>query len=208
MATDTEQKIFDYLDCLEIKGDPIPTVRVMCKDIHVSPNAIAPAIKIWKARKEEAKAKEIAVQSAKILNGDVEKKLNDAFDSIRSLVVQATQNTLATFEEEDKKRAEAALQKEADFHLRIIDLETKTDTLLQDNGFLKRELEVETETRKAKERQIEELRSERDKLETQLEGANSENKRLLQEQQKHLKEIETLRQQLEEFKAEPNRKLL
>lgn len=207
MATDTEQKIFDYLDCLEIKGDPIPTVRVMCKDIHVSPNAIAPAIKLWKARKEEAKAKEIAVQSAQILNGDVEKKLNDAFDSIRSLVVQATQNTLATFEEEDKKRAEAALQKEADFHLRIIDLETKTDTLLQDNGFLKRELEVETETRKAKERQIEELRSERDKLETQLEGANSENKRLLQEQQKHLKEIETLRQQLEEFKAEPNRKL-
>lgn len=207
MATDTEQKIFDYLDCLEIKGDPIPTVRVMCKDIHVSPNAIAPAIKLWKARKEEAKAKEIAVQSAKILNGDVEKKLNDAFDSIRSLVVQATQNTLATFEEEDKKRAEAALQKEADFHLRIIDLETKTDTLLQDNGFLKRELEVETETRKAKERQIEELRSERDKLETQLEGVNSENKRLLQEQQKHLKEIETLRQQLEEFKAEPNRKL-
>ena len=191
MPTPTEQKIFDFLDHLEAIGDPIPTIRVIREATRVSPNAIGPAIKEWKARKEEAKAKEITERSSQILGETVSKQLDDAFEAIRALVVQSTKDTLATFEAEDKKRAEIALQREAELHTRALDAELKSDQLLIEKGALAAQLAQETELRKAKEKEIGELRKLRDELEFALEEAKKE-------LQKSAEDIKELKKQLKE----------
>ena len=193
MSTPTEQKIFDFLDHLDAMGQPIPTIRAIREETRVSPNAIAPAIKEWKARKEEAKAKEITERSSQILGETVAKQLDDAFESIRTLVVQATNDTLATFKEEDKKRAEAALQREADLHTRALDAEMKSDQLLIEKGTLAAQLAQETEFRKKKEQEVDELRVLRDRLESELEDLKKEHQRALAIKQKLEEEVQTLR---------------
>ena len=191
MPTPTEQKIFDFLDRLDAMGQPIPTIRAIREETRVSPNAIAPAIKEWKARKEAAQAKEITERSSQILGETVAKQLDDAFEAIRSLVVQATKDTLVTFEEQDKKRAEAALQREADLHTRALDAEMKSDQLLIEKGALAAQLAQETELRKTKEKEIGELRKLRDELEFALEEAKKE-------LQKSAEDIKELKKQLKE----------
>ena len=200
MPTPTEQKIFDFLDRLDAMGHPIPTIRAIREETRVSPNAIAPAIKEWKARKEEAKAKEITERSSQILGETVSKQLDDAFEAIRALVVQSTKDTLATFEAEDKKRAEIALQREAELHTRALDAELKSDQLLIEKGALAAQLAQETELRKAKEKEIENLRKLRDELEFALEEA----KKALQ---KSSEDIKSLRKQLKEKNEQPNGQL-
>lgn len=202
MPTPTEQKIFDFLDHLEATGDPIPTIRVIREATRVSPNAIGPAIKEWKARKEEAKAKEITERSSQILGETVAKQLDDAFEAIRTLVVQATNDTLATFKEEDKKRAEAALQREAELHSRAMDAEMKSDQLLIEKGTLAAQLASETELRKKKEQEVDELRLLRDHLESELEDLKQELQKALEAKQKLEEEVQTLRKA-----ATPNRQL-
>lgn len=193
MSTPTEQKIFDFLDHLDATGQPIPTIRAIREETRVSPNAIAPAIKEWKARKEEAKAKEITERSSQILGETVAKQLDDAFESIRTLVVQATNDTLATFKEEDKKRAEAALQREADLHTRALDAEMKSDQLLIEKGTLAAQLAQETEFRKKKEQEVDELRVLRDRLESEVEALKKELQKALEAKQKLEEEVRTLR---------------
>ncbi len=193
MSTPTEQKIFDFLDHLDAMGQPIPTIRAIREETRVSPNAIAPAIKEWKARKEEAKAKEITERSSQILGETVAKQLDDAFESIRTLVVQATNDTLATFKEEDKKRAEAALQREADLHTRALDAEMKSDQLLIEKGTLAAQLAQETEFRKKKEQEVDELRVLRDRLESEVEALKKELQKALEAKQKLEEEVRTLR---------------
>ena len=202
MPTPTEQKIFDFLDRLNAMGQPIPTIRAIREETRVSPNAIAPAIKEWKARKEEAKAKEITERSSQILGETVSKQLDDAFEAIRSLVVQTTKNTLATFEEQDKKRAETALQREAELHTRALDAEMKSDQLLIEKGALAAQLAQETELRKEKEKEkeIEKLRKLRDKLEFALEEAKKE-------LQKSAEDIKELQKQLQEKSEQINGQL-
>lgn len=191
MTTPTEQKIFDFLDRLDALGEPIPTIRTIREETHVSPNAIAPAIKEWKVRKEEEKAKEITERSSQILGKAVSKQLDDAFEAIRSLVVQTTKDTLTAFEEQDKKRSEAAFQRETELHNRALDAEMKSDQLLIEKGSLAVQLAQETELRKAKEQEIEELRKLRDELTFALEAAKKE-------LQKSAEDIKVLRSQLEE----------
>lgn len=193
MSTPTEQKIFDFLDHLDAMGQPIPTIRAIREETRVSPNAIAPAIKEWKARKEEAKAKEITERSSQILGETVAKQLDDAFESIRTLVVQVTNDTLATFKEEDKKRAEAALQREADLHTRALDAEMKSDQLLIEKGTLAAQLAQETEFRKKKEQEVDELRVLRDRLESEVEALKKELQKALEAKQKLEEEVRTLR---------------
>ena len=193
MTTPTEQKIFDFLDRLDAMGQPIPTIRAIREETRVSPNAIAPAIKEWKARKEEAKAKEITERSSQILGETVSKQLDDAFEAIRALVVQSTKDTLATFEAEDKKRAEIALQREAELHTRALDAEMKSDQLLIEKGALATQLAQETELRKKKEQEVDELRVLRDRLESELEDLKKEHQRALAIKQKLEEEVQTLR---------------
>lgn len=193
MSTPTEQKIFDFLDRLDAMGQPIPTIRAIREETRVSPNAIAPAIKEWKARKEAAQAKEITERSSQILGETVAKQLDDAFEAIRSLVVQATKDTLVTFEEQDKKRAEAALQREAELHTRALDAEMKSDQLLIEKGTLAAQLAQETELRKKKEQEVDELRVLRDRLESELEDLNQELQKALEAKQKLEEEVQTLR---------------
>lgn len=193
MPTPTEQKIFDFLNRLDAMGEPIPTIRVIREETRVSPNAIAPAIKEWKAQKEEAKAKEITERSSQILGETVAKQLDDAFEAIRSLVVQATKDTLVTFEEQDKKRAEAALQREADLHTRALDAEMKSDQLLIEKGTLAAQLAQETELRKKKEQEVDELRVLRDRLESEVEDLKQELQKALEANQKLEEEVQTLR---------------
>ena len=193
MTTPTEQKIFDFLDRLDAMGQPIPTIRAIREETRVSPNAIAPAIKEWKARKEEAKAKEITERSSQILGETVSKQLDDAFEAIRALVVQSTKDTLATFEAEDKKRSEIALQREAELHTRALDAEMKSDQLLIEKGALATQLAQETELRKKKEQEVDELRVLRDRLESELEDLKKEHQRALAIKQKLEEEVQTLR---------------
>lgn len=202
MSTPTEQKIFDFLDHLDAMGQPIPTIRAIREETRVSPNAIAPAIKEWKARKEAAQAKEITERSSQILGETVAKQLDDAFEAIRSLVVQATKDTLVTFEEQDKKRAEAALQREADLHTRALDAEMKSDQLLIEKGTLAAQLAQESELRKKKEQEVDELRVLRDRLESELEDLKQELQKSLEAKQKLEEEVQTLRKA-----ATPNRQL-
>ena len=193
MTTQTEQKIFDFLDRLDAMGQPIPTIRAIREETRVSTNAIAPAIKEWKARKEEAKAKEITERSSQILGETVSKQLDDAFEAIRALVVQSTKDTLATFEAEDKKRSEIALQREAELHTRALDAEMKSDQLLIEKGALATQLAQETELRKKKEQEVDELRVLRDRLESELEDLKKEHQRALAIKQKLEEEVQTLR---------------
>ncbi len=193
MPTPTEQKIFDFLDRLDAMGQPIPTIRAIREETRVSPNAIAPAIKEWKARKEEAKAKEITERSSQILGETVSKQLDDAFEAIRALVVQSTKDTLATFEAEDKKRAEIALQREAELHTRALDAELKSDQLLIEKGALAAQLAQETELRKKKEQEVDELRVLRDRLESEVEDLKQELQKALEAKQKLEEEVQTLR---------------
>lgn len=193
MTTPTEQKIFDFLDRLDAMGQPIPTIRAIREETRVSTNAIAPAIKEWKARKEEAKAKEITERSSQILGETVSKQLDDAFEAIRALVVQSTKDTLATFEAEDKKRSEIALQREAELHTRALDAEMKSDQLLIEKGALATQLAQETELRKKKEQEVDELRVLRDRLESELEDLKKEHQRALAIKQKLEEEVQTLR---------------
>ena len=193
MPTPTEQKIFDFLDRLDAMGQPIPTIRAIREETRVSPNAIAPAIKEWKARKEEAKAKEITERSSQILGETVSKQLDDAFEAIRALVVQSTKDTLATFEAEDKKRAEIALQREAELHTRALDAELKSDQLLIEKGALAAQLAQETELRKKKEQEVDELRVLRDRLESEVEALKKELQKALEAKQKLEEEVRTLR---------------
>ena len=193
MPTPTEQKIFDFLDRLDAMGHPIPTIRAIREETRVSPNAIAPAIKEWKARKEEAKAKEITERSSQILGETVSKQLDDAFEAIRALVVQSTKDTLATFETEDKKRAEIALQREAELHTRALDAEMKSDQLLIEKGALAAQLAQETELRKKKEQEVDELRVLRDRLDSELEDLKKEHQRALAIKQKLEEEVQNLR---------------
>lgn len=193
MPTPTEQKIFDFLDRLDAMGQPIPTIRAIREETRVSPNAIAPAIKEWKARKEEAKAKEITERSSQILGETVSKQLDDAFEAIRALVVQSTKDTLATFEAEDKKRAEIALQREAELHTRALDAEMKSDQLLIEKGALAAQLAQETELRKKKEQEVDELRVLRDRLDSELEDLKKEHQRALAIKQKLEEEVQNLR---------------
>lgn len=193
MPTPTEQKIFDFLDRLDAMGQPIPTIRAIREETRVSTNAIAPAIKEWKARKEEAKAKEITERSSQILGETVSKQLDDAFEAIRALVVQSTKDTLATFEAEDKKRSEIALQREAELHTRALDAEMKSDQLLIEKGALATQLAQETELRKKKEQEVDELRVLRDRLESELEDLKKEHQRALAIKQKLEEEVQTLR---------------
>ena len=193
MPSPTEQKIFDFLDHLEATGDPIPTIRAIREETRVSPNAIAPAIKEWKARKEAAKAKEITERSSQILGETVSKQLDNAFEAIRALVVQSTKDTLATFEEQDKKRAEIALQREADLHTRALDAEMKSDQLLIEKGTLAAQLAQETELRKKKEQEVDELRLLRDRLESEVEDLKQELQKALEAKQKLEEEVRTLR---------------
>ena len=193
MTPPTEQKIFDFLDRLDAMGQPIPTIRAIREETRVSTNAIAPAIKEWKARKEEAKAKEITERSSQILGETVSKQLDDAFEAIRALVVQSTKDTLATFEAEDKKRSEIALQREAELHTRALDAEMKSDQLLIEKGALATQLAQETELRKKKEQEVDELRVLRDRLESELEDLKKEHQRALAIKQKLEEEVQTLR---------------
>ena len=193
MTTPTEQKIFDFLDRLDAMGQPIPTIRAIREETRGSTNAIAPAIKEWKARKEEAKAKEITERSSQILGETVSKQLDDAFEAIRALVVQSTKDTLATFEAEDKKRSEIALQREAELHTRALDAEMKSDQLLIEKGALATQLAQETELRKKKEQEVDELRVLRDRLESELEDLKKEHQRALAIKQKLEEEVQTLR---------------
>ena len=193
MPTPTEQKIFDFLDRLDAMGQPIPTIRAIREETRVSTNAIAPAIKEWKARKEEAKAKEITERSSQILGETVSKQLDDAFEAIRALVVQSTKDTLATFEAEDKKRSEIALQREAELHTRALDAEMKSDQLLIEKGALATQLAQETELRKKKEQEVDELRVLRDRLESEVEALKKELQKALEAKQKLEEEVRTLR---------------
>ena len=202
MTPPTEQKIFDFLDRLDAMGQPIPTIRAIREETRVSTNAIAPAIKEWKARKEEAKAKEITERSSQILGETVSKQLDDAFEAIRALVVQSTKDTLATFEAEDKKRSEIALQREAELHTRALDAEMKSDQLLIEKGALATQLAQETELRKKKEQEVDELRVLRDRLESELEDLKKEHQRALAIKQKLEEEVQTLRKA-----TAPNRQL-
>lgn len=204
MSTPTEQKIFDFLDRLDAMGQPIPTIRAIREETRVSPNAIAPAIKEWKARKEAAQAKEITERSSQILGETVAKQLDDAFEAIRSLVVQATKDTLVTFEEQDKKRAEAALQREAELHTRALDAEMKSDQLLIEKGTLAAQLASETELRKKKEQEVDELRLLRDNLESKLEALKKELQQTLDTKQKLEEEVTALRKAAENTETIPN----
>ena len=81
--------------------------------------------------------------------------------------VQRAMDTV--YAEADKKRAIEAAEREAALQNRALEAEMRAEQYLQDKGWLARELEAETQARKAREADIERLREAGYKLESELE---------------------------------------
>ena len=42
----TKDKIFAFLDILDAKGQPIPSIRVIAAEVHASASHVSPALKL------------------------------------------------------------------------------------------------------------------------------------------------------------------
>lgn len=165
----TKDKIFAFLDILDAKGQPIPSIRVIAAEVHASASHVSPALKLWRQLKAEQKAREINTLSSRVLDEGVSKTIDDAMASIRSAVAEALSASMEQYAEADKKRAIEAAEREAALQNRALEAEMRADQYLQDKGWLARELEAETQARKAREADIERLREAGYKLESELE---------------------------------------
>lgn len=165
----TKNKIFAFLDILDAKGQPIPSIRVIAAEVHASASHVSPALKLWRQLKAEQKAREINTLSSRVLDEGVSKTIDDAMASIRSAVAEALSASMEQYAEADKKRAIEAAEREAALQNRALEAEMRAEQYLQDKGWLARELEAETQARKAREADIERLREAGYKLESELE---------------------------------------
>lgn len=165
----TKNKIFAFLDILDAKGQPIPSIRVIAAEVHASASHVSPALKLWRQLKAEQKAREINTLSSRVLDEGVSKTIDDAMASIRAAVAEALSASMEQYAEADKKRAIEAAEREAALQNRALEAEMRAEQYLQDKGWLARELEAETQARKAREADIERLREAGYKLESELE---------------------------------------
>lgn len=165
----TKNKIFAFLDIMDAKGQPIPSIRMIAAEVHASASHVSPALKLWRQLKAERKAREINSLSSQVLDEGVSKTIDDAMASIRSAVAEALGASMEQYAEADKKRAIEAAEREAALQNRALEAEMRAEQYLQDKGWLARELEVETQARKAREADIERLREAGYKLESELE---------------------------------------
>ena len=165
----TKDKIFAFLDIMDAKGQPIPSIRMIAAEVHASASHVGPALKLWRQLKAERKAREINSLSSQVLDEGVSKTIDDAMASIRSAVAEALSASLEQYAEADKKRAIEAAEREAALQNRALEAEMRAEQYLQDKGWLARELEAETQARKAREADIERLREAGYKLESELE---------------------------------------
>ena len=78
-------------------------------------------------------------------------------------------------------------------HTRALDAELKSDQLLIEKGALAAQLAQETELRKKKEQEVDELRVLRDRLESEVEDLKQELQKALEAKQKLEEEVQTLR---------------
>ena len=154
----TKDKIFAFLDILDAKGQPIPSIRVIAAEVHASASHISPALKLWRQLKAEQKAREINTLSSRVLDEGVSKTIDDAMASIRAAVAEALSASMEQYAEADKQRALEAADREAALRDRALEAEMRADQYLQDKGWLARELDTETMTRKAREAEIDSLR--------------------------------------------------
>lgn len=165
----TKNKIFAFLDIMDAKGQPIPSIRMIAAEVHASASHVSPALKLWRQLKAERKAREINSLSSQVLDEGVSKTIDDAMASIRSAVAEALSASMEQYAEADKKRAIEAAEREAALQNRALEAEMRAEQYLQDKGWLARELEAETQARKAREADIERLREAGYKLESELE---------------------------------------
>lgn len=165
----TKDKIFTFLDIMDAKGQPIPSIRMIAAEVHASASHVSPALKLWRQLKAERKAREINSLSSQVLDEGVSKTIDDAMASIRSAVAEALSASMEQYAEADKKRAIEAAEREAALQNRALEAEMRAEQYLQDKGWLARELEAETQARKAREADIERLREAGYKLESELE---------------------------------------
>lgn len=165
----TKDKIFAFLDILDAKGQPIPSIRVIAAEVHASASHVSPALKLWRQLKAEQKAREINTLSSRVLDEGVSKTIDDAMASIRAAVAEALSASMEQYAEADKQRALEAADREATLRDRALEAEMRADQYLQDKGWLARELDTETMTRKAREAEIDSLREHSYMLESELE---------------------------------------
>lgn len=165
----TKDKIFAFLDILDAKGQPIPSIRVIAAEVHASASHVSPALKLWRQLKAEQKTREINTLSSRVLDEGVSKTIDDAMASIHAAVAEALSASMEQYAEADKQRALEAADREAALRDRALEAEMRADQYLQDKGWLARELDTETTTRKAREAEIDSLREHSYMLESELE---------------------------------------
>lgn len=167
----SQQRVIDYLEKLASEGKTVPTTRAIREAVRVSPNEITIALKIWKARQAEAQTRAITEITAQVIDDDVSKALNEAMSHIKTVIANAVTAATQKYDEADKNRATQYAQKEAELLERAERAEQYQSDALMKVGRFAGLLDAETESRKRAEKEIEKLRVERDRLETQLEEA-------------------------------------
>lgn len=179
---DANQKVIAYLDMLAAEGKPIPSIRTIRETLNVSTNVIGPAIKAWRIIQTEARAKEINDVATNILGDKMNSSLDESWNNLRqailSMVLDTTKSALQEHEQFEKSRATEAATREVELRSRALDAELKSDELLKKNGWLVRELELETLARKKAEQERDMARKERDQLENDHEAMRQEIERL------------------------------
>ncbi len=179
---DANQKVIAYLDMLAAEGKPIPSIRTIRETLNVSTNVIGPAIKAWRIIQTEARAKEINDVATNILGDKMNSSLDESWNNLRqailSMVLDTTKSALQEHEQFEKSRATEAATREVELRSRALDAELKSDELLTKNGWLVRELELETLARKKAEQERDMARKERDQLENDHEAMRQEIERL------------------------------
>ena len=130
----TKDKIFAFLDILDAKGQPIPSIRVIAAEVHASASHVSPALKLWRQLKAEQKAREINTLSSRVLDEGVSKTIDDAMASIRAAVAEALSASMEQYAEADKQTMTRKAR------------EAEIDSLREHSYMLESELE---ETKKA-----------------------------------------------------------
>lgn len=121
----TKDKIFAFLDILDAKGQPIPSIRVIAAEVHASASHVSPALKLWRQLKAEQKAREINTLSSRVLDEGVSKTIDDAMASIRAAVAEALSASMEQYAEADKQRALEAADREATLRDRALEAEMR-----------------------------------------------------------------------------------
>ena len=195
----TEATVFAYLDKLAKEGEPIPGTRKIRTDCGVSQKYICIIVRKWK---EKHLAEEVETL-AKAGDEALSEGLTQAFDNVRVIVAKDLQAVRDRYAKADQERAADYERRENELLDRLNLAEEKADEELVKSTRLAEQLRLETEARKTAEAQrdearkeaertIEELRADINRLTSELETAQVEALKLMEEEEALRKQLADL----------------